>query len=43
VLSIRLDDETKNKILDALNEAERVPVGKTDLANYVRIDDDGGE
>ena len=42
VLSIQLDDETKNKILYALNEAERMPVGKLDLANYIRIDGDGG-
>ena len=41
-LAVQLDDETKNKILYALNEAERVPVVKTDLANYIRIDDDGG-
>ena len=43
VLSIQLDDETKNKILYALNEAERVPVEKLDLANYVRVDSDGCE
>ena len=43
VLSIQLDDETTNKILYALNEAERVPVEKLDLSNYIRIDGDGGE
>ena len=43
VLAIQLDDETKNKILYALNEAERVPVVKTDLANCVRVDGNGGE